>query len=146
MVGVVPVVAALTLPLLLSGDTPGDQQAQRDRESQYVIRGGVASVQNLITGSTAVPGTNLTGFSVTTAPGMSYNQLAMVARYPNNQISVTTVAALASIGVPVVPTASDTNKLHATAVVPIPLDPIRAAQISAMFTRHPNPACGTNGG
>jgi hypothetical protein len=32
------------------------------------------------------------------------------------------------------------NTLHSTAVVPIPLDPARAAQISSVFQRMPNPA------
>jgi hypothetical protein len=127
---------------LLSGDTP---QSQR-KPPQYVIRGGMASPQNLITGSTLVPGTNLSGFSVTSAPGMSVNQLAMAANYQNGQISYTTTADLGAIGVPVVPTPSDNNALHATAVVPVPLDPTRAAQISGVFTRIANPAkCGGGG-
>lgn len=54
---------------------------------------------------------------------------------------MTTVSALAEIGVPVVPTPSDDNPLHATAVVPVLLDPARTAQISDIFDRQPNPAC-----
>ena len=127
---------------LLSGDTPQSQRTS----PQYVIRGGLASPQNLIAGSTLVPGTNLSGFSVTSALGMSVNQLAMAANYPNNQISYTTTAALGGVGVPVVPSPSTNNPLHATAVVPVPLDPTRAAQISGLFTRIPNPAkCGGGG-
>ena len=64
----------------------------------------------------------------------------MARRYPNRKISYTTVATLEGIGVPVQPTPNDDNLLHATAVVPIPLDPARAVQISALFTRIDNPA------
>lgn len=138
-----PLVAALGrlsvlfAALSISGDT----------YTQYVIRGGLATPQNLMTGSTPVPGTNLSGFSVTTAPDMSVTQLAAVANYPNAMISYTTTAALEGIGVPVVPTPSAANALHATAVVPVPLDPAKAAQISAAFARIPNPSrCGGGGG
>lgn len=138
-----PLVAALGrlsvlfAALSISGDT----------YTQYVIRGGLATPQNLMTGSTPVPGTNLSGFSVTTAPDMSVTQLAAVANYPNAMISYTTTAALQGIGVPVVPTPSAANALHATAVVPVPLDPTKAAQISAAFARIPNPSrCGAGGG
>ncbi len=134
--------AAIGALLGLSGDTPESQRTQ----PQYVIRVGLAAPQNLMTGSTAIPGTNLSVFSVTTAPGMKVNQLAMVASYPNPQISYTTTNALSNIGVPVVPTPSANNPLHATAIVPVPLDPARAAQISGIFTRIPNPAkCGARG-
>ena len=83
----------------------------------------------------------MTGFSVTTAPGMSVEQLALTANYPNGQIGWTTVSELAKLGVPVLPTPFLPGMpLHGTAVVPIPLDPARAAQISELFNRIPNPA------
>lgn len=118
-----------------------------DTYTQFVIRGGLAAPQNLITGSTRVPGSNLSGFSVTTAPNMSVSELAAVANYPNAMISYTTTANLAGVGVPVVPTPTAANALHATAVVPVPLDPKKAAEISAVFARIPNPSrCGGSGG
>ena len=126
---------------LLSGDTPQSQRTP----PQYVVRGGVAAPANLIQGSSPVdpPYQNLTGFSVTTAPGMSVTQLALSRNYPNKQISYTTVGALQGIGVPVRPTPFPNNPLHGTALVPVPLDPARAAQISALFSQMPNPSnCG----
>lgn len=113
---------------------------------QYVIRGGLATPGSLAAGSGPVraPYDSLTGFSVTTAPKMSIDQLALVANYPNGQISWTTVQELAKIGVPVVPTPFDRMPLHGTAVVPIPLDPARATQISNVFRQMKNPARGPN--
>jgi RHS repeat-associated protein len=140
------VVLGAVIGAVLNGDTPESQRTQ----PQYVIRGGLAAPDNLIrfSGPVDAPYANLTGFSVTTAPGMSVQQLAMVARYDNGKISYTTTATLASIGVRVVATPFPDRgmPLHATAVVPVPLDPARAAQISAVFTRIPNPAkCGGGG-
>jgi hypothetical protein len=71
---------------------------------------------------------------------MTVDELAAAARYENTMISYTTTEALAAVGVPVTPTPSDDNPLHATAVVDIPLSAARAAQISAVFLRKPNPA------
>jgi hypothetical protein len=73
---------------------------------------------------------------------MSVNQLAMVANHPNNQISYTTTSALAGVGVPVSPTPSDNNALHATSVVEIPLGPEFAATISALFNSGGSPGHG----
>jgi hypothetical protein len=102
----------------------------------------LAAPDNLIGGAKSVvsPYDSLTGFSVSTAPGMSVQDLANIAQYPNNIISYTTVDALAVIGVPVVPTPFPGMPIHGTAVVPIPLDPARAAEISSVFQQIPNPA------
>lgn len=122
------------------GSLSGDTASYSD--PQYVIRGGLASPDNLIAGSGPVrtPYDGLTGFSVTTGPALTVDQLARVANYPNGQISVTTVQELAKVGVTVTPTPFTNMPLHATAVVPTPLDPARAAAISALFQRIPNPA------
>jgi hypothetical protein len=76
---------------------------------------------------------------------MTVTELAMVANYPNGQISYTTTAELQGVGVPVIPTPTATNALHATASVQVPLNPAKAAQISAVFQRIPNPALNCGG-
>src|ERR1700678_2813669 len=60
----------------LAGDTVQNQQVQ------YVIRGGVTTPAQLIAGTTPIPGTFfMSGFSVTTAPNMTPDQLAAIANY-----------------------------------------------------------------
>ena len=126
---------AISATLSLSGDTAKTNE-------QYVIRGGLAAPENLIRGSVQVkaPYQNLTGFSVTTAPGMTIGQLARAAQYENRMISFTTVEELATIGIVVAPTPFPGMPLHGTVVVPIPLDPALAEQINNTFTRVTNPA------
>jgi hypothetical protein len=122
--------------LSLSGDTPSSNN------EQYVIRGGLATPENLQAGSVTVrePYQGLTGFSVTTSPTLTIGQLAATAQYRNGMISFTTVRELAALGVQVAQTPFPGMPLHGTAVVPIPLSIERAAEISSIFKRIPNPA------
>jgi RHS repeat-associated protein len=104
----------------------------------FVVRGGVTTPQQLQRGVAehhAVPG--LTGFSVQSAPGQTVEQLAAAGRFPNTQISVTTVRELQRIGVPVRP--SPGQGFHNTAVTPLPLSDSQAMQISDVFRQQPNP-------
>lgn len=128
-------VSPLLLPLVLTGDTVS-------RPNQIVIRGGWATPDNLITGTTIVKGYEpLTGFSVTTAPNMSATELALAANYPHNVVSITTTAALSEIGANVYATPMLPHKpLHGTVGANIPLSPARAAELSAVWQRIPNPA------
>jgi RHS repeat-associated protein len=123
---------AALLALLPGSDT-------RRASPQYVVRGGVTTAQSLISGSRFNAQYGVSGFSVNTAPGMSVDQIALATPVPNAMISYTTTAQLAGVGVPVVPTPTP-NTLHATAVVPVPLDPARAAVISRVFQQTANPA------
>jgi RHS repeat-associated protein len=128
----------LFLTLLLSSDTP---------EPQYVVRNGVATAQQLIGGTSRFPrdGEWLTGFSVNTAPFMTWQDIAhnSPSSYGYRQVSVTTVQQLANIGVRVLATNSRGQPLHATVLTPYPLSPAVAALISAQFHARPNPAyCG----
>jgi RHS repeat-associated protein len=133
-VAVLPWLAVIALPLLLSGDT-------RQQSPQYVVRGGVTTPESLIRGTSSFSynGSAMSGFSVVTAPNMSVDQLASAAQFPNSQISYTTTAQLATVGAPVVPTPTGNNQLHATVNVPNPLDPKQASAISAVFKQKPNP-------
>jgi RHS repeat-associated protein len=134
--GAAAAVAALAVPALLATTTSTASSSQD--ETQYVVRGGIATPDLLITRSaehTSVPG--LYGFSVQSAPGVSVNDLARAGAFPNAMISVTTTAELAGLGVAVIP--SPGAGYHATVQVPNPLPPDLAAEISGVFEQQPNP-------
>jgi RHS repeat-associated protein len=129
---------AVALALLVSRDTPAPQ---------YVIRGGIVTPESLINKTQTFDyngtGTILNGFSATSAPGMTVEQLAGVARYRNGQIGYTTVQQLQRVGASVVETPFlPQQPLHVTVAVPSPLSPAQAAAISAQFTTIPNPTKG----
>jgi hypothetical protein len=126
------VFAAVTLPLMLSGDT---------QQPQYVVRGGVATPDNLIAGTNPLPPQYgaPSGFSVQSAPGRTINELAAAGRFPNAQISYSTTDKLSRVGHPVL-TGTPGRGLHATVVAPHPLSRADAERISAQFTVTQNPA------
>ena len=108
-------------------------------EPVWVVRAGVATPQQLKNGvdeHRRVPG--LTGFSVQSAPGKTIEELAAAGRFPNAQISVTTVDALLAVYVRVVK--SPGEGYHHTAVTEDPLMSPHAEAISAVFKQLPNPA------
>jgi hypothetical protein len=110
----------------------------------YVVRGGLATPQNLIAGSGTVddPYSHLTGFSVQSAPGLTIDQLAAAGRYRNPMISYTTVQDLANIGIGIAltPFPERGYPYHATVLVGVPLGLELATRISQIFVRIPNPA------
>jgi hypothetical protein len=63
--------------------------------NQYVVRGGVANAKQLQEGTRS--GINGYGYSVQTAPGLGPAELAKGGKFPNKQISVTSVGALQSL-------------------------------------------------
>jgi hypothetical protein len=76
------------------------------------------------------------GMSSTSARNMSVDQLAAVARYPNEQISYTVLPEVKALGYRVVPTGNADNPLHASILLPpretVLTDP-KAAALSALF-------------
>jgi RHS repeat-associated protein len=120
-----------------------------ERPNQNVVRGGVATAEQLIRGTKALDPARYngisSGFSVQSAPGKSVQELAKGGRFRNGQISVTTTRALFAAGlvvqyaVFVVPTASDTTENHCTVTVPSPLPGVLAHALSAAFVPMPNP-------
>jgi RHS repeat-associated protein len=137
--GIRGLAAAAAVPTVIAGailaltSTP---TAMDERITQYVIRGGLATPENLQARTGPVRGfTPLTGFSVTTAPGLSLDDLARYAQYPNGTISYTTVKDLAILGIQVAPTPQPNDPLHATVVVPDPLPNELAGRLSAEFGR-----------
>lgn len=129
----------LTIATTLCGDDPRTCSEQ----PQYVIRGGIATAEQLLAG-TSLTKWGLYGFSTTSAPGMTVDQLAAIARYPNGKISWTTVQDLASIGIQVVPTPILPGQpLHHTVVVPLqPITALAMKAISPQFRQKTNPAIG----
>ena len=119
---------------------PSQTAADDGSPIQYVVRGGLADPNNLIAGSQS---TNflggISGFSVTTAPGLSVPQLAQAGNYPNGSISWTTTGQLATLGLGVVSTPTSSNPFHGTVIVPIPLSLPLATAISAQFQTILNP-------
>jgi hypothetical protein len=75
----------------------------------------------------------MTGFSVTSAPGLTLDQLAKYAQYPNGTISYTTTNTLAGMGIQVAPTPQPNDPLHSTVVVPYPLPDPQAQAINSAF-------------
>lgn len=118
------------------------------REGNYVVRGGVASANNLMNPNTtrehlAVDG--LFGFSVQYRPGLSIQQFAAAGQFPHAQISVTTDAVLlgaaAAAGFPTVRIVSSPGRgYHHTVEVPTPLPLVLAEALSTAFFQMPNPA------
>lgn len=99
-----------------------------------VVRGGITSADQLRRGVAehrSVPG--LVGFSVQSENGVSVDELARAARYPNAQISVTEVGRLRAAGSNVLPSPGSAN--HCTVVA----DADRAEALSAVFEQTPNP-------
>jgi RHS repeat-associated protein len=135
-IGVGTFTAVAASAILLATTTSTADRSQD--EIQNVVRAGVATPNSLIAGSAehlAVPG--LYGFSVQSEPGRSVNDLAQAGAFPNRQISVTTTAELAGVGVAVVP--SPGAGYHATAQVPNPLSADLASSISGVFRQQENP-------
>ena len=111
-----------------------------DDRSVYVVRGGIATPRSLKeTVDKHMHPSGVVGFSVQSAPGRTVTELAAAGQFPHKQISVTTVARLAAVGVRLVPTAG--TGYHKTAATPRPLADADAARISAAFDPPiPNPA------
>lgn len=114
-------------------------------EPNWVVRAGVATPASLQGGSAqhmAQP--DLYGFSVQYMPGRSVEELARAGRFPNAQISVTTVEQLVAAGaaagynIAVVP--SPGQGFHATVKVPDPMPDDLAVALAGTFVGMPNPA------
>ena len=139
--------AAATTALLAS-TTRTARPEDDEFHPQYVVRGGLWSPRSLQDNTKELTEVGLPGqygMSSTSAPNMSVDQLAAVARYPNAQLSYTIVPELNGLGYRVEPTPRPlTNPLHASILLP-PGEPeltdAQAATLSALFGQHiiPNP-------
>jgi hypothetical protein len=112
----------------------------KNEADQYVVRGGLARPDNLIAGTTAHRMiSELTGFSVQSAPGVSIDELARAGQFRNRWVGVTTLRTLRRHGFMIVFPTPGRGAYHATVRVPDPLPPDIAARLSALFVRYPNP-------
>ena len=104
------------------------------KDDAYVIRGGHTHPEQLRRGvdeHRAVPG--LRGFSVNAENGLSVEELALAAGYPNGQISWTQVSRLRRAGTNVIP--SPGKAYHCTVIASV----ADATHLSAAFQQMPNP-------
>jgi hypothetical protein len=77
-------------------------------------------------------------FSVQTAPNVPVDNLARAGRFPNRQISVTTVEMLRGAGVSVDAPTPGARGHHGTLVVPYPAPMEVLDTISRRFSQRPN--------
>jgi RHS repeat-associated protein len=144
-----------TLCLGSIADSLGRTESPQVPEPNWVVRGGVATAQQLQDGTgfhRAVLG--LHGFSVQREPGKTIQELAAAGQFLNAQISVTTAEALstaaATMGYTVDVVKSPGAGYHHTVAVPInqhvannphePMPPELATALNQVFTQMLNPA------
>jgi RHS repeat-associated protein len=135
-------VAAVAL-VATTTQTVGPEQDQ----VQYVVRGGLSAPSTLQTGTTELSRIGLPnqyGFSSSSAPSMTVNQIATIADYPHPELTYTTTGELAGLGHQVEPTPTRNNQLHSSVLLPpgvTSLSNEQAAALSALFApnRLPNP-------
>lgn len=106
------------------------------RPPQFVVRGGIATVAQLEAGTRH--SINGYGFSVQTAPGLSVYELARGGRFPNRQISVTTVEALRELGVTINAPTPGAGDHHGTVIIPYPPPPGLFESLSRCFAQRSN--------
>jgi hypothetical protein len=133
-------VAGLATAFLIASTTPTVDR-EGDEVPQNLIRGGQSKPPDLQ--SKAVVGyMPLTGVSATSAPQLTVDQLAAIARYPNAAISVTTVQRLEDQGFKIARTPLPGQPLHVTIVAPMPIPEDFAKALSNSFLVRPNPSRG----
>lgn len=117
-------------------------------EPNWVVRGGIATPNQLQVGTgkhlgIAIP-PGLFGFSVQYQPGKTIEELAVVGRFRNAQISFATaeelIAAGAAAGYAITIVKSPGAGYHHTVQMPSPLPTDLAAALSRVFKQMPHPA------
>ena len=120
----------------LAGNHEHDTARVAD-QPQYVVRAGIVTPAQLRAGTRFT--VNGFGFSVQTAAGISVDELARGGRFPNRQISVTTLQELRNAGLVVNFRTPGAGAYHGTVIVPTPLPPRIFETIAFLFTQRPNP-------
>ena len=118
-----------------------------DREPEWVIRGGIVTLEQLTNGARPISGArDLCEISVAFQPGRTVEELAAFSRFPNAQISVTTRETLLAAGTIEVRQTPGRNPVHGDIIVPCStegtVDPDLLAALARVFTQRPNPARG----
>lgn len=120
--------AAIVGVVSLTGD------ATRDKDPQYVVRGGMCTTDNFENGSgvTVDPSGALSGVSTQSAPGASIYQLSQP--FMNNMVGVTTVEKIEAAGGTIVLDGTPANPNHAT------VNGLTSQQLETLFSPPiPNP-------
>ncbi len=112
-------------------------------DEALVVRGGQNMPAHFVQGSgvTVEAGGSIQGVSVNAAPGLSVQELTApnpdtgYPGIPHNQIGVTTVGAIRTVGGDVVPSPTRTNPYHATLSG---LTPEQASQLFRPTIKNPN--------
>lgn len=107
---------------------------------QYVVRAGLVRPRDLIAGTGPHRDVSeLTGFSVQSAPCVCWEDLARGGRFRNLHVSVATRQDLQWYGFKLVFPSPGRGLYHATVQAPYPLPPDVADRLSRLFIQHPNP-------
>jgi hypothetical protein len=133
---------ALAAAFLLGSTSRTVRREDDEFHPQYVVRGGVSAPKTLQEGTDelsafGMPG--VYGISSTSAPNMTVDQLAAIARYRHPWLTYTIVPELNGLGYQVAPTETRKNPLHASILLPpgqTELTNEQAAAMSATFARH----------
>lgn len=136
-----------TAAAVLQAMSHSQSKVQSQSNEQYVIRGGYSTIENLQAGTTPILDDSKGVISVASLPGLSPNEIAMIAQLPNTMMRVSTTKDLARVGIQVVLTPSNTNLAHADLIVSWPLSPAQATAINSAFGLPvPNPGKSASGG
>ena len=107
-------------------------------DDSLVVRGGVATAEQLLQGSRQRTDLNVFGFSVQAFPGKTALELVLEGEIPHRQISVTTVREIRKAGYDIIRT--NGPGLHATVAVPTDWTEQEAARLAAIFVKERNPS------
>jgi hypothetical protein len=132
-------IALITLPITFNSTSATDD-CKSGCVQQFVVRAGIMLPKDTVAGTTLTK-QGLYGFSVQSAPGVSWQELARGGKFPNPQVSVATAAELETMGYHVMLGTPGRGDYHATVIVPnnpITLD--TAEKIRQLFTISTNPA------
>jgi RHS repeat-associated protein len=142
-------VKAVVKNLLIAATVAVAVGGDEDNQSQYVVRGGVATAQRLQIATTPTPQYNVygvtSGFSVQAARGKSVPELAKGGRFYNLQISVSTETAIREVSVAagypvqIISTPSRNSDYHCTVTAPFPAQNLLSWALSLVFVPVPNP-------
>jgi RHS repeat-associated protein len=117
--------------------TPGGEEkvAVKIADDAHVVRGGVATAEQLAKGAETVAGDGkLSGISVQSANGASVKDLSLSGGLKNNQVSVTTAGEIRATGAEIKATGRPGNPHHCD------LCNVDANRVSRTFKQQPNPA------
>ena len=114
-------------------------------EPNWVVRGGVVTVEQLANGASPISGEpGLCQISVAFQPGRTVDELALASRFPHSQIGVTTREAVIAAGALDVRQTPGRNPVHGDIIVACGadgrVDRALLESLATRFAQRPNPA------